>query len=263
MKRAYIAKALLRGAYPVIAMETRRRIVQPVSSRQWQIAKIVLQSTSLVFCIIVIGVSVGKTWEGDYGVGILTVPVTAATAAWTIAEFVTLFIRKRRGSPGRGIHPGAHVGVQLIIFLAMIYVLFYSCMLWRSVQNSIIRCNEWERDPKDPDWVIENYSEIDWRTNSIYTMSYYCPERNRILVNSKSFQSAVQALIAFCGLLWAIHFSLFVRACVETQRGNRIRPAAVVYPPPVWPAQYGVNYPPNSYPRGGPGPAPMKSSYYG
>lgn len=161
-----------------------------------------LQSTSLVFCIIVIGVSVGKTWEGDYGVGILTVPVTAATAAWTIAEFVTLFIRKRRGSPGRGIHPGAHVGVQLIIFLAMIYVLFYSCMLWRSVQNSIIRCNEWERDPKDPDWVIENYSEIDWRTNSIYTMSYYCPERNRILVNSKSFQSAVQALIAFCGLLW-------------------------------------------------------------
>ncbi|OTB12698.1 hypothetical protein K445DRAFT_320838 [Daldinia sp. EC12] len=245
-------------------METQRRVVQPVSSRNWQIAKIALQTASLAFCIIVIGLSAGTMWGGDYGVGILTVPVTAATAAWTIAELVTLLVRTRRGgAPGRGIHPGAHVGVQLIIFLAMIYVLFYACMLWRSVQNSIVRCNEWERDPKNPDWVIENYSDVDRHSGFFYTRSFYCPESHRDLVNSKLFQSAAQALIAFCAMLWAIHFTLFVRACVETQRRNRNRPAAVVYPQPVWPAQYGPNYPPTNYPpRAGPGQTPMKSSYY-
>ncbi|KAK6957530.1 hypothetical protein Daesc_000317 [Daldinia eschscholtzii] len=107
-----------------------------------------------------------------------------------------------RGAPGRGIHPGAHVGVQLIIFLAMIYVLFYACMLWRSVQNSIVRCNEWERDPKNPDWVIENYSDVDRHSGFFYTRSFYCPESHRDLVNSKLFQSAAQALIAFCAMLW-------------------------------------------------------------
>ncbi|KAI1807245.1 hypothetical protein F4811DRAFT_43224 [Daldinia bambusicola] len=173
-------------------METQRQVVQPLSSRKWQIAKIALQSASLAFCVIVIGISAGTTWGGGYGLGILTVPVAAAMAAWTIAELVTLLVRRRRekerGSPasGRGIHPGAHVGVQLVIFLAMIYVLFYACMLWISVQRSVVRCNEWERDPRNPDWVeIESHDG-----GRIYTSSYHCPESLRVLVNDKSFQSA-------------------------------------------------------------------------
>ncbi|KAI1470329.1 uncharacterized protein F4812DRAFT_456335 [Daldinia caldariorum] len=253
-------------------METQRQVVQPVSSRKWQMAKIALQSASLAFCAAVIGISAGTFWGGNYWPGMLMVPVAAATAAWTIAEFVTLLVRrKRRGgsaaaAAGRGIHPGAHVGVQLIIFLAMIYVLFYLCMLWVSVQRSVVRCNEWERDPRNPDWVVEGHDDDDdldvSRHSGGYTTSYYCPESRRVLVNSKSFQSAVQALIALCGLLWAIHFTLFVRACVETQRRNRLRPAGVVYPQPAWPAPYGANYPPNNnnFPQAGPGHVPSSEA---
>lgn len=169
------------------------------STRSWRVAKVVLHITSIVFCAIVIGLSAATTWEEGDGVAILTIPIAAATAAWTIAELVTLWIR-RRSAPGRGIHCGAHVGVQLVIFLAMILALFYSCGLWRSVQRFQEVCNTWERDPKNPDWVYEEetFSSPDGTSET----SYYCPPSYVDLINSASYRAAVQALIAFVAMLW-------------------------------------------------------------
>ncbi|KAI0097422.1 hypothetical protein F4776DRAFT_651138 [Hypoxylon sp. NC0597] len=230
-------------------MDPQRRSLPQISSRSWQIAKLTLQCASLVCCAIMLGLSVSTTWRGGAGVGILTVPVAIAVAVWTIAELVTLFFR-RKNAPGRGIHPGAHVGVQLILFLALILALFYSVMLWRSVQRSIEPCNEWTRDPDNSNWATQD------------TTSYYCPESYRDMINDPSYRSSVQAVIAFCVLLWAIHFTLFVRACVETQRRNSETPAIMMYPQQPWPAQYQQSYP-QSYPQGGSGPTPMKHTHYG
>ncbi|KAI2621465.1 hypothetical protein GGS26DRAFT_594482 [Hypomontagnella submonticulosa] len=238
-------------------MDPQRRSMSQTSTRSWRVAKVVLHITSIVFCAIVIGLSAATTWEEGDGVAILTIPIAAATAAWTIAELVTLWIR-RRSAPGRGIHCGAHVGVQLVIFLAMILALFYSCGLWRSVQRFQEVCNTWERDPKNPDWVYEEetFSSPDGTSET----SYYCPPSYVDLINSASYRAAVQALIA------AIHFSLFVRACVETQRRNSEPPVVMMYPQQAWPAQYG-GYPPSSYPQGdvprrGPGLMPTKETHY-
>ncbi|KAI0831017.1 hypothetical protein F5Y06DRAFT_203777 [Hypoxylon sp. FL0890] len=204
-----------------------------------------------------LGLSVSSTWRRGSGVGILTVPIAIAIAVWTIAELVTLFIR-RKNAPGRGIHPGAHVGVQLILFLALILAVFYSCMLWKSIQRSIEPCNEWSRDPKHPNWVTQNTTETDVGGGlHISTSSYYCPESYRNRVNDLSYRSAVQAIIAFCTLLWGIHFVLFVRACVETQRRNSEPPVMMVYPQTAWPAQFE-----ESHPQGNSGPILMKHTHY-
>ncbi|KAI1396807.1 hypothetical protein F4819DRAFT_491139 [Hypoxylon fuscum] len=241
-------------------MEHRRPSVAPVSSRSWRVAKVALQLLSLGCCGIVLGLSVATTWEGGAGIGVLTVPIAGATAAWTLAELFTLCAR-RRSAPGRGIHPGAHVGVQLVLFLAQILALFYSCMLWRSVQRSVAPCNTWARDPDDPDWVSHNATAVDAAGDRYASVSsFWCPESYRDLVNNSGYRSAVQTLIAFCALLWAIHFSLFVRACVETQRRNSEAPVLVVYPQPMWPAPYGAGQAHGYGPQGG--PIPTKEMNY-
>ncbi|KAI1775082.1 hypothetical protein F4818DRAFT_60728 [Hypoxylon cercidicola] len=224
-------------------MEPHRRSVPPGSTISWQLAKIGIQLLSLVSCAIVLGLSASWTWEDGTGIGILTIPVTIVTAAWTAAELITVFAR-RRSAPGRGIHPGAHVGVQLVIFLLMILALFYSSTLWRSVQRSITPCNEWARDSDDPDFAYQNSTGVnsDGRYASIH--AFYCPEDYREKVNNTSYQVAVQVLIAFCALLWALHFSLFIRACIETQRRNKEpTPVLMIYPQSMWPAPYGASHP--------------------
>ncbi|KAI1386641.1 uncharacterized protein F4822DRAFT_322691 [Hypoxylon trugodes] len=173
------------------------------SSRRWLIAKLVMQGLSLIFCIVVIGLSVATSWDGTLGVGMLLIPISAATAAWNIAEFVTLYFR-RKSACGRGIHPGAHVGAQLVIFLVMILGVFFAVSLWRSVSRALIYCNEWPRNPRSPDFVTQNITMVSsygGRTTSI--TSYYCPEDYRDHINAPSYPSTVRSLIAFTALLWS------------------------------------------------------------
>ncbi|KAI1416884.1 hypothetical protein F5Y13DRAFT_101482 [Hypoxylon sp. FL1857] len=237
-------------------MDPQRRSLSPIS-RSWQIAKVVLQCASLVCCITVLGLSASNTWRGGTGAGIFTIPVAIVIAVWTIAELVTLFFR-RKTAPGRGIHPGAHVGVHLIFVLALILAVFYSCLLWSSVQRSLGPCNEWPRDPEDPKYVTQNLTVTDDYGVHTEITSYYCPEKYRNMIDDPSYRRAVQAIIAFSALLWAIHFTLFVRACVETQRLNSEGPVMVVYPQQAWPVQYQ-----ESYPQQGSEPPPMKHTHFG
>ncbi|KAI1759702.1 hypothetical protein GGR53DRAFT_129035 [Hypoxylon sp. FL1150] len=230
-------------------MEPYRRSSAPsISVRSWQRAKIGLQLLSLAGCGVVLGLSAAWTWEGGAGIGMLTIPIAVATAAWTAAELVALFAR-RRSAPGRGIHPGAHVGAQLVVFLLMILALFYSGMLWRSVQRSLAPCNDWPREPANPDFAYQTQTGststgVHASGRLVSPGGFYCPQEYRDKVNSAAYRAAVQALIAFCALLWAIHFSLFIRACIETQRRNKEPPVLMYYrSQPMWPAPYGTNHP--------------------
>lgn len=186
-------------------------------------AKLALQTTSLASCAIVVGLSAATTFGAGSGQGYLTIPIAVGTALWTVAELVALCVR-RKTSPGRGIHPGAHVGVQLVIFLAMILALFYSCTLWRSVQRSIVPCNEWLPEPGNAGWVTPNGTayegggydgddddgddddggddEDGWYNGRYNGRSFYCPDSYRAVVNDPAYRGAVQAIIAFCALLW-------------------------------------------------------------
>jgi hypothetical protein len=84
-------------------------------SKPWHIAKIVLHSLSLTFSLIVLGISVALSLNLSFSV--LTVLWTAPQAClaiiWAVAEFITICVRRGH----LGIHPGAHVGIHLILWL--------------------------------------------------------------------------------------------------------------------------------------------------
>ncbi|KAH9993658.1 hypothetical protein F4779DRAFT_229776 [Xylariaceae sp. FL0662B] len=237
-------------------MESRssssRRRAKPPIRRSWRQAKIGLQVLSLACSGVVIGLSARTTWQGGAGMGVLVIPIAIGTAAWTLAELVTVWARWRR-SPGRGIHPAAHVAAQLVLFLALILALFYSCLLWKAVQRDIDMCDR-ERDEDDDDDTIltTNDDGQGWSWTS-----FYCPADYYELVHDPFYKAAVQAVIVFLAILWVIHFSLFVRACVETRARAKIeRPVTRRYSQPVWPAPYGATYP-HRHPR-----RPMKETEY-
>ncbi|KAI0161046.1 hypothetical protein GGR52DRAFT_562674 [Hypoxylon sp. FL1284] len=129
----------------------------------------------------------------------------------------------------------------------MVLALFYSAALWSSVRRGQQRCRDWERDPDDPDFVFRGADPPPLSIGADGILAganlFYCPESYREKVNSPAYRAAVQALIGFCALLWIIHFTLFVRACVETHRRNREPPILMVYQQPMWPAPYGTSHP--------------------
>lgn len=152
---------------------------------RWHIVKLVFQTASLVCsaCIFGIGLALGtysRQWGAPWGIDILFgVLATAAGMAilWTMAEFLTLCASKER----RGIHPGAHVGLHLII--AILTGLGAAFAGWVTIEYPYYYDYDYDMLPR--------------------------------LVNS-----LLRALFAFSILLLIIHFFLFVRACVETHTVN-------------------------------------------
>ncbi|EGO59273.1 hypothetical protein NEUTE1DRAFT_121112 [Neurospora tetrasperma FGSC 2508] len=155
-------------------------------SKKWHVVKLAFQTASLVCSAVIFGIGLAlgvygeqsedyRWWEID---PVFAIDASAAGLAilWTVAEFLVLYASKGR----RGIHPGAHVGVQLIIVLV--------ASLGVSIGGVFVY--EFTRDYYDEP-VIPNL-----------------------------LTGLMRTLLAFSSILWIIHFFLFVRACVETHTVN-------------------------------------------
>ncbi|KAK3955758.1 hypothetical protein QBC32DRAFT_367427 [Pseudoneurospora amorphoporcata] len=154
-------------------------------SKKWHVVKLAFQTASLVCSAIILGVGLalgtyatqwGNPWEVDIVFGI---EASAAGLAilWTVAELLTVYFSKER----RGIHPGAHVGVQLIIVLV--------ASLGAGIGGVF----------------------------AVAFMKHYDEDEIEIL---NLLSDLMRTLFAFSIILWIIHFFLFVRACVETHIVN-------------------------------------------
>lgn len=82
----------------------------------WHNAKIALHAISIVFCLVLIGISVALAVNPRvFSIQVVWVaPEAAAAIFWSVAELITVCVRKGR----RGIHPGAHVALHLLFWLA-------------------------------------------------------------------------------------------------------------------------------------------------
>ncbi|KAI5921486.1 hypothetical protein F4810DRAFT_678282 [Camillea tinctor] len=169
-------------------------------SKSWHIAKIVLISLSMVLCIIVIGISIALAVDPDILIFALiwTVPQAGISLIWSIAELIT--ICARRGH--KGIHPGAHVALHLLLWLGFIvgvgltgYLLAFTTL----------------------------YDYYDYYSDYSY-YGYY----------SDKYIELMRALTAFLVLLVIVHFILFVRACVETAQRNKSSAPVIVVPQPIY-----------------------------
>lgn len=88
-------------------------------SKPWHITKIVLYSLSIAFCVIVLGLSIALVVDSEYYQSsqiIWVAPQAGAALIWDIAELITVCARSGK----RGIHPGAHVALHLLLWLAFI-----------------------------------------------------------------------------------------------------------------------------------------------
>lgn len=76
-----------------------------------------------------------------YGSGLFwTVPVAGLSICWLVAELITVCVRRHR----KGIHPGAHVGMHLILWLG-----FLVCVIFNSFTtyyNSVYGSYDYDDD---------------------------------------------------------------------------------------------------------------------
>ncbi|OTA08594.1 hypothetical protein A9Z42_0003110 [Trichoderma parareesei] len=139
---------------------------------------------------------------------------------WSLADLLVRLLRRLK----RGIHPGAHVALSLIIFLlgAILPALFGP---W--FQDS---WNGYGSGSSDYPWQDCSNVYAPTTRRYVYTCTNDEDARRRYLKEKKVAMAA--AVITF--IVAVMHFGLFVGACVDTDRVNRVakRPIYVVAPPP-------------------------------
>ncbi|RYP19340.1 hypothetical protein DL765_003422 [Monosporascus sp. GIB2] len=165
--------------------------VKPESQKRWDVIKVILRSFTLacslvlVVCCVVSVHDYANTWsETPSLIFIGSVAPASASGLWALAEFITMCVRTRRsGLRLTGIPPGAHVAVDLLLWLATI--VFTGLLLVSFV-------------------------------DAMRTTWYYYS------LTSAEIGIAFTVLCLQLSLM-ALHFTLFVRACIETERRNSER----------------------------------------
>ncbi|KAI0197353.1 hypothetical protein EV127DRAFT_8734 [Xylaria flabelliformis] len=92
------------------------------NQKKWNIIKMVLRALCLLLSIIDIAELIAIETGGnglDYWPAV-AYPVLAGFILWDVIEFVVIAVR---GSPSKGVHPGAHVGVELILWLGSVFTI--------------------------------------------------------------------------------------------------------------------------------------------
>ncbi|KAH6640068.1 hypothetical protein BKA67DRAFT_140536 [Truncatella angustata] len=194
--------------------------------KTWHLIKLVLRAASLVCCVVLLGISIAISIGPGYDGWNITIywvaPLVAVAGIWDLAELITILAcGKRNGAQHRrGIHPGAHVGVELCIWLAGVFCVFVSVMAYYSAVSQLRNCQEEQEDGRSSS------------SSSYY--SYYCDEDEWAILSKGTVVPILRAIEAFIALLTLVHFILFVYACIETNQRNRSRSQYMMMPPQMY-----------------------------
>ncbi|KAI1180698.1 hypothetical protein F4777DRAFT_259145 [Nemania sp. FL0916] len=213
----------------------------PRQSTGYIATRLGLTALSSVWGIIIIALAsvlVGSTSEAAY-VSWYSYAIAVASILWNSAELITYCARVRSGVQ-RGIHPGAHVGLNLIFWLIGAFAVLLTVEVYRSIENEVERCSNRNKNVFDtPDWY-----------------DYYCDDDTSMDEYQQTIIPVLRALIAVFSFWVLNHLVLFVLACIDTHKRNILKPAAYVLPklavpphPPYYPqAPDGAQQPMQYYP---------------
>ncbi|KAH7031149.1 uncharacterized protein B0I36DRAFT_362888 [Microdochium trichocladiopsis] len=252
-------------AFPPAGFHGNPGLPVPPQSRPWAYAKLVLHTCAFVAAAAVFGLtcsylaySVARS-----AIHVINLPVSIAAMAWTLGNVITFTVCNKGIRVGRnfqeGVHPGANVGLHLVLWMAWVLALVITAFTGESIQNAYDRCVNASKE----DDTFYGY-------NSDY--SYYCRgsyqgKEDRMI---GSDIPRLRAMLIFCIVALVLHFALFVGACVDTHMRNRNKRARIIYvaaPPPMMvpPPQGGWNqHFPAPPPPGMVFPmAPMQQQAYG
>ncbi|KAI1157886.1 hypothetical protein F5B18DRAFT_129523 [Nemania serpens] len=155
------------------------------NQRKWNVIKVMMRTLCLTLSIIDVAelIAIQTSSNGlDYPAWV-AYPVLAAIALWDVIEFVVIIVR---GGIAKGIHPGAHVGVELILWLGSIFTV-----------------------------VWQGYN-ADW--GELVAPEWYLDERDL-----GSWVQVALTQYSFLALLALLRFVFFVRACIEVDRRKKDR----------------------------------------
>ncbi|KAI0431871.1 hypothetical protein F5Y09DRAFT_177027 [Xylaria sp. FL1042] len=155
------------------------------NQRKWDITKAVMRTICIILSVVDIGELIAIDAYNnslDYYPA-AAYPVLATLLLWDIVEFVVIIVR---GSTGKGVHPGAHVGVELILWLGSIFTI---AALAFNANWGLLGA---------PTWKLEELEITNW-----------------VYVALTQF--------SFLGFIAILRFVFFVRACVEVDRRKKDR----------------------------------------
>ncbi|KAH8888712.1 hypothetical protein GQ53DRAFT_229253 [Thozetella sp. PMI_491] len=178
----------------------------PVDRGCWSVTKIVLRCFSVIICGAIIAVEVStlieyeRTYHSIADIAYFATPPALAAILWDKIEFLTLCIRR-----GRGVHPGAHVAVELILWLGCSGM---GALILRAAWN----VNNLLASIKAYYAASDDYNGIDYSSYS-----------KGDIQGINNYVTKARAAGALLFLVAVIRFVLFVRACVETDNRRRVR----------------------------------------
>lgn len=155
------------------------------NQRKWNVAKVVLRCISLFLSIVDVGelIAIETGRNGlDYWPSV-AYPVLSGFILWDVIEFVVILVR---GKISKGIHPGFHVGVELILWLGSVLTV-----------------------------AAQGY-RADW--GQLAGSESYLEERDLAI-----WARVALTQFIFLSVLLFLRFVFFVRACIEVDRRKKDR----------------------------------------
>ncbi|KAI1430178.1 hypothetical protein F5Y12DRAFT_6464 [Xylaria sp. FL1777] len=187
----------------------------PHLSSAWLATRIALTSLSTIWGIVIVALTSVLVSRGGTAaaVAFYSYVIVAVSILWNAAELITYFVRLRK-QVQRGIHPGAHVGLHLLFWIAGVFASLLTISVYLGVASVLQQCEH--EDDED---------------NNHYYYDDYCDEYKPFNNYRDNVLSVVRALFVIF-VIWSVnHFVLFVLACIETHKRNSLRSAAFVMPP--------------------------------
>jgi len=179
------------------------------------ISKLALRVVQFVLAIATVGCAGSIISTGLWSILTLIVimPQAIVSAVWSLAEGICLVVRAGH----RGIHPGANVALDLLLWLGLVAG---TVVLWLlGVATMIVG------------GVVDSGYDWNWDDSS----SGYGYSASAVSASLGKVAGMGQALIGLGATLTILHFTTFVIACVETSKRNRAQNVVFVtaaqYPP--------------------------------
>ncbi|KAK4110132.1 hypothetical protein N656DRAFT_770511 [Canariomyces notabilis] len=178
-----------------------------VSPPSMYYSKLALRVLQFVISIAIVGLVASLASTGLYAFFnlIIIIPQAGVSIIWAVSEIICIWARGGH----RGIHPGACVAVDLLLWLALVGGTAGLTLL--GLLTTVA------------DAVVDSYQSGSYYSD--YDDDYYYGETYDIL---DDIQVKGQALVGLGAVLTILHFVTFVIACVETSIRNS-RPQQVVY----------------------------------
>ncbi|KAJ1333445.1 hypothetical protein MN608_03435 [Microdochium nivale] len=224
----------------------------PPHSRAWAYAKLTMNFLVFVAALVVLSITcsfITDSVEITIFLALVVLPVAVAAMAWSLAEIITFTVRNGGIKIGRsfksGIHPGAHVGLNLVLWMAWTLPVAITAVSASEIEDQYYRCLRKSQGST-------SNSSYGYSSCSRSETAEFLENGDRVI---NSDIPRLKVMLVFCALALALQFALFVGACIDTDKRNKVRqrvvyvqaPMPVMMMPPYggWPQQ-----PPHPPPQG-------------